>query len=259
MSDVSTTGVCVERRERVATVWLERPPLHILDIPTIAALDAAFADLARVEGVQLVVVRGRGGKAFSAGVSIQDHTPDKVDAMLTGFHGAIRRLRALEAVTLAAIDGHCLGGGMELAFSCDLALAAEESTFGLPEIKLGCYPPVAAALFPQRIGMQHTLEMALTGRNYTCAEIAALGLLNWRVPRADFAAKLDEIEALLLGTSGAVLKLTKRAARAGERQAFGPALDEAERIYLQELCRTADIEEGIGAFLAKRRPEWKHR
>jgi len=138
-------------------------------------------------------------------------------------------------------------------------LAAEESTFGLPEIKLGCYPPVAAALFPQRIGLQHTLEMALTGRNYTGAEIAALGLLNWRVPRVDFAAKLDEVVAGLLATSGAVLKLTKRAARAGETQAFGPALDEAERIYLQELCRTADIEEGIGAFLGKRKPEWKHR
>jgi cyclohexa-1,5-dienecarbonyl-CoA hydratase len=251
--------VTLERGERSATIWLDRPPLHILDIPTIAALDAAIAELAGLHDVQLVLLRGRGGKAFSAGVSIQDHTPDKVDAMLRGFHGAIRRLRALEAVTLAAIDGHCLGGGMELALSCDLALASDESTFGLPEIKLGCYPPVAAALFPRRIGTARTLELALFGKNLTAAEVDALGLLNWRVPRADFEGRLAEISGELLGTSGAVLKLTKRAVRAGETDAFGPALDEAERIYLEELCKTADIEEGIAAFLAKRKPEWKHR
>ena len=244
--------------ERMATLWLERPPLNILDIPTIAALDSALAELARADDLQLVVLRG-GGKAFSAGVSIQDHTPDRVDGMLRGFHGAIRRLRALAAVTLAAIDGHCLGGGMELALSCDLALAADEARFGLPEIELGCYPPVAAALFPQRIGAQHAMEMALLGRNYTCAEIAAFGLLNWHAPRADFDAKLSEVCDALLAKSGAVLRLTKRALRAGEAQPFGPALDEAERIYLQDLCRTEDIAEGIGAFLEKRKPSWKHR
>ncbi|MEO8502659.1 MAG: enoyl-CoA hydratase-related protein [Acidobacteriota bacterium] len=256
---MSQGPVLLERSGRAATVRLNRPPLNILDIATIEALDSALAELANDSDVQLVVLRGAGGKAFSAGVSIQDHTPEKVDGMLKGFHGAIRRLRDLEAVTLAAIDGHCLGGGMELAFACDMALAAEECKFGLPEILLGCYPPVAAAMFPQRIGTQRAFEMALTGRNYTSAEILAMGLLNACVPKSEFEARLEAFTGDLLAKSGAVLRLTKRALRAGESQPFRPALHQAERIYLDELCATADIEEGIQAFLEKRTAVWKHR
>lgn len=254
MSDL----VHVERGERTATLTLERPPLNILDIPTIAALDQAIQGLAREPGLQLVVLRG-GGKAFSAGVSVADHTPDKVEPMLRAFHGAIRRLYALEAATLAVVHGHCLGGGMELALTCDLVLASDDARFGQPEIQLACYPPVAAALYPKLIGSQRAFEMLLTGRTYDAEEAQAMGLVNWRVPRAELDAKLAALASDLLAKSAAVVRLTKRALRAGERLPFGAALDEAERIYLEDLVRTADMDEGISAFLAKRTAVWRHR
>ncbi len=251
--------VRLERGERTATITIDRPPLNILDIPTIAALERALAELERDATLQLVVVRGAGEKAFSAGVSVADHTPDKVAPMLHAFHGALGRLWALEATTLAVVHGHCLGGGMELAMVCDLVLASDDAKLGQPEIQLACYPPVAAALYPALVGARRAHEMLLTGRPYSAAEAHGLGLLNWMVPRAELEAKLAAISTDLLSRSAAVARLTKRALRAGESLAFPAALAEAERIYLEELAATADMNEGIAAFLAKRPAAWKHR
>ena len=250
----------VEREGRAATLTFGRPPLNILDLDLLAGLDAAIANLADDRELQLLFVRGAGEKAFSAGVSVQDHTPDKLDRMLLSFHGALARLRDLEALTVALVDGHCLGGGMELALVADLVLATERSRFGQPEIALGCYPPVAAALYPQRIGSGRTLELLLTGRMFDCAEALALGFVHERL--ADRAALDDRAAALsaaIQRQSAAVTRLTKRAVRAGETRAYAPALAEAERLYLRELTATADMAEGIQAFVDKRPPVWRHR
>jgi len=251
--------VRLERGERMATITIDRPPLNILDIPTITALDAALRELESDPILQLVVVRGAGEKAFSAGVSVADHTPEKVAPMLRAFHAALHRLWALEATTLAVVHGHCLGGGMELAMVCDLVLASDDAKFAQPEIQLACYPPVAAALYPAAIGARRASEMLLTGRPYSAAEAERLGLVNWLVPRAELDTKLAAVTKDLLSRSAAVARLTKRALRAGETQAFPAALAAAERIYLEELAATADMNEGIAAFLAKRPAAWKHR
>ena len=250
--------VLVERVGRQATLTLNRPPLNIVGIETNQALAAALDELAKSD-TQLIVLRGAGGRAFSAGVSIQDHTPDKVDTMLRGFHEVVQKLVAHPAITLAVVEGHCLGGGMELALACDLVLATENARFAQPEIQLGCFPPVAAALYPALIGPQRAAELVLTNRALSSEEAQQWGLVNWRVPTADLPAKLDWVTSEILGKSGAVVKLTKRAIAAGRNRAFAPALDEAERIYLEELCKTEDIAEGIAAYLGKRQPEWRHR
>lgn len=252
-------GTPVEIRidDRIARLSLARPPLNILDLELIAALDGALANLPIT--IQLVVLRGQGGKAFSAGVSVQDHTPDKVEAMLRGFHGVIRRILELDAIVLAVVDGHCLGGGMELAMACDLVLAADDARFAQPEIQLGCYPPVAAALYPAVIGAQRTAELLLTERKLTAAEARDWGLVNWVSPRAELDAAAARIAADLTGRSAAVTALTKRAIAAGRRLPWREALDEAERLYLGELAATNDMNEGIAAFLARRPPTWKHR
>lgn len=245
----------LERDGRTATITINRPPLNILDIPTIARLGEIVTELD--EDLQLVVIRGAGDRAFSAGVAVQDHTPELVGPMLRSLHGAIRKLRDLSAVTVAAVHGHCLGGGMELALACDLVIATEDARFGQPEIELGCYPPVAAALYPSLIGTGRTLDLLLTGRTLTCEEAERMGLIARRV------ASLDEgvarLSAEILSKSAAVVRLTKKAVRAGRDSGFSEALDESERLYLDELCPTADMAEGIAAFLEKRRPVWKHR
>jgi len=250
--------VAVERDGRVATLRLDRPPLNILDLETIAALDAALAAVAADPGVQVVVLRGAGERAFSAGVAVQDHTPDKLEGMLAGFHGAIRRLRDLAAVSIAAVDGHCLGGGLELAAACDLLLATDRSRFGQPEIQLGCYPPVAAALYPSRIGWGRSVDLLLTGRTLGAAEAERWGLAHRVVPAAELDLRLAELVRDLTAKSGAVARLTKRALAAGAEQPFEPALAAAERIYLEELRHCGDMAEGIAAFMAKRPAVWRH-
>ncbi len=247
----------LDRDGRTAAITLNRPPLNILDIPTIQRLGEAISELDTDKDLQLVVIRGAGDRAFSAGVAVQDHTPDLVGPMLESLHGAIRKLRDLPAVTVAAVRGHCLGGGMELALACDLVIATEDARFGQPEIELGCYPPVAAALYPSLIGTGRTLDLLLTGRTLTCEEAERMGLIARRVASLDEG--LEKLSSEILAKSAAVVRLTKKAVRAGRDRGFSEALTESERLYLDELCPTADMAEGIAAFLEKRRPVWKHR
>jgi cyclohexa-1,5-dienecarbonyl-CoA hydratase len=252
--------VHVQSGERVAWLTIDRPPLNILDIPTIQQLGAAIAALDRLgDDLQVVVVRGAGDRAFSAGVAVQDHTPDKIAPMLESFHRAIRLLRDLPAVTIAAVHGHCLGGGMELALSCDLVIATDECRFGQPEVDLGCYPPVAAALYPSLIGPGRTLDLLLTGRTIDCDDAERLGLVTRRVPAAGFEAAVSEVVAQITSKSTPVTRLIKAAVSAGRDRGFSAGLTEAERLYLDELAKTEDMQEGIAAFLEKRRPEWRHR
>jgi cyclohexa-1,5-dienecarbonyl-CoA hydratase len=252
--------VHVQTTERTAWLTIDRPPLNILDIPTIQQLGAAIATLDQLgPDLQVVVVRGAGERAFSAGVSVQDHTPDQVRPMLESFHRAIRLLRDLPAVTIAAVQGHCLGGGMELALACDLVIAGDETRFGQPEVELGCYPPVAAALYPSLIGPGKTLDLLLTGRTLDCQEAERLGLVTRRVPRAGFEAAVNELVGQITGKSAPVTRLIKAAVRAGRDLGFSAGLAEAERLYLHDLSATEDMQEGIAAFLEKRRPEWRHR
>jgi cyclohexa-1,5-dienecarbonyl-CoA hydratase len=249
--------VRLEREARTATLTLDRPPLNILDFELLELLETRCSELAGLADLQVVFVRGAGEKAFSAGVSVADHTPDKIDRMLVGFHGALRRLRDLEALTVALVDGHCLGGGMEVALCCDLVAATPRARFGQPEIKLGCFPPVAAAWLPRRIGPGRTLELLLTGRLFDAAEAERLGLVHAVVD--DLATHARQLAETVTSQSAAATRLLKRAVRAGEDHPFDPALAEAERIYLRELAASTDMHEGIAAFLEKRPPVWQHR
>jgi cyclohexa-1,5-dienecarbonyl-CoA hydratase len=254
-----TDAVRVTRDGRVATLTLAKPPLNILDLDLLAELDARLAELAAIDDLQILMVRGDGEKAFSAGVSIRDHTADKLDRMLAGFHGALQRLRALDAFTIALVHGHCLGGGMELACACDLVLATESAHFGQPEIQLGCFPPFAAALLPRRIGFGATLELLLTGRTIDAAEAARLGLVHDVVPPSALDAHARRLIETITAQSAVATRLAKRAVRAGDELPLAAAIGTAERLYLRELAASADMTEGIEAFLAKRPPNWRHR
>jgi cyclohexa-1,5-dienecarbonyl-CoA hydratase len=251
-----TDAVRVTRDGRVATLTLAKPPLNILDLDLLAELDARLEELAAIDDLQILMVRGDGEKAFSAGVSIRDHTADKLDRMLAGFHGALQRLRALDAFTIALVHGHCLGGGMELACACDLVLATESAHFGQPEIQLGCFPPFAAALLPRRIGFGATLELLLTGRTIDAAEAARLGLVHDVVPPSALDAHARRLIETITAQSAVATRLAKRAVRAGDELPLAAAIGTAERLYLRELAASADMTEGIEAFLAKRPPRW---
>lgn len=251
--------VLYTRQDRVGELILNQPPLNILDLQTLEELARRLDDLAGDPDLQLLWLRAAGDDAFSAGSAVQDHTAERARAMLTTFHRAISTLHRLPAVTIAVVRGHCLGGGMELALSCDMVLAAEDSRFGQPEVDLGCFPPVAAALYPPRLGSSRTLELLLSGRLLDCAAAEELGLVTWRVPAAELDSKVEEIGARITSKSAAVTRKIKRAVQAARGRSFQDALAETERIYLEELLATEDAREGIAAFLAKRTPEWRHK
>jgi len=256
---MTTSSIQLHREPRIATITISRPPLNILDIPTIDRLGETIAELAADPELLVIILRGAGERAFSAGVAVQDHTPDRVGPMLDSLHGTIRRLRDLDAITIAAVHGHCLGGGMELAMACDLVIASDDARFAVPEIELGCFPPVATAMFPSRIGAGLTLDLALTGRMLTAEEAERMGLVTRRIGAEGLDALVREIAERIAARSAPVVRLTRKAVRAGRDLPFPEALAETERIYKEELLPLEDVEEGAAAFLEKRRPVWKHR
>jgi enoyl-CoA hydratase/carnithine racemase len=164
----------------------------------------------------------------------------------------------LPQVTIAAVRGVCLGGGCELASSCDLILASEESSFATPEILVGCYPPVALARFSRLLGYHRAAEMILTGRRFSAREAQAMGLINRVFAANQFDNAVKTMVDELLGKSGAVLRVTLRGLRELSLLGFDQALKRSEEIYCRELLQTEDVEEGVRSFLEKRAPQWRH-
>ena len=126
----------------LATLTINKPPFNVLDIPMMEEINVALDACLAANDVKLLLITGAGEKAFSAGVEVADHTPDKVDRMIEVFHGIFRRLNRMPMPTLAAMNGAALGGGMELAIACDMLVAAGGAKFGQPEIKLAVFPPI---------------------------------------------------------------------------------------------------------------------
>ncbi|MGA7907795.1 MAG: enoyl-CoA hydratase-related protein [Candidatus Sulfotelmatobacter sp.] len=242
----------------VARVTLHHPPLNVINIAMMEELSHALADIESRPEISVLLIRG-GGKAFSAGVNVADHTPDKVEEMLAKFHAVIRAVVASKKVTIAAVHGPCLGGGAELAMVCDIVYTAETAQWGFPEIKLGCYPPVACTGLAALIGQKRAAELILTGRTITGTEAATIGLGNRALPESQLGAVVDECVAHLLKLSPVTLSVTKKAIYAWDSMHFDKGLARAEKIYFEDLMKTHDAHEGISAFMEKREPRWMGR
>jgi cyclohexa-1,5-dienecarbonyl-CoA hydratase len=243
---------------RIASIVLNRPPLNIVNLQMLDELDSAWSEVEDLKA-QVAVISAAGDRAFSAGVEVADHMPGRIETMIEKFHHFIRRIRKSECITIAAIHGHTLGGGAELAMTCDLVVAANDTQLGQPEISLGCYPPVAAAYLPAAIGLHKASEMVLVGEPITAAEAERAGLINKIVPRASLSEAVDTFVDKLLAKSSVVLALSKRALREGAGSHFEEALDRSQELYLRELVRTEDMVEGMKAFIEKRPPSWKNK
>jgi cyclohexa-1,5-dienecarbonyl-CoA hydratase len=252
-------GIKVETKERVSRITVDRPPLNVLDIPLLRELDATLGSCAGESQTDVLVIQGGGRRAFSAGVDIRDHTRENVPEMLDVVHGVIRKLFAVPQVTIAAVQGVCLGGGCELATCCDFVLASEDSSFATPEIQVGCYPPVALARFASLIGYHRAAEMILTGRRFSAREALDMGLISRVLPGNQLETGVESLLEDLLGKSGAVLRVTVKGLRELSLKGFSAALASSEQLYREELLRTHDVEEGIRAFVEKRKARWLHR
>ena len=239
----------------IAHIVLRHPPLNVIDIPMMEELALALREIESAPDLTTLIFYGS-QKAFSVGVDVAAHTPDKVEEMLGKFHAVIRALVASKKVSIAVVHGHCLGGGAELAMVCDLVYTSELATWGFPEIKLGCFPPVAATGLAALVGQKHAADLILTGRSITGKEAAAIGLANAVLAEVDLERAVSEAVDHLSRLSSAALAVTKKAIYAWDSIHFDKGLARAEKIYFEELMKTEDAREGINAFLEKRQPQW---
>jgi cyclohexa-1,5-dienecarbonyl-CoA hydratase len=246
--------------DRVATVTLARPPLNVLNIAMMMEIQDALEQCLQYRDlVAIVFDSAPETRAFSAGVAVEEHVPATIYRMLDSFHGIFRQLEQLSRPTIALVDGAALGGGCELVSACDIVVATERARFGQPEIKLGVFPPVAAILLPKVIGERRARELILTGDLIEAAEALKLGLVNYVVNTEQLTQKCLEILSKLRESSAVALELTRKALDLGNGYNFDALLKDVENIYLHELMKTEDANEGIAAFLAKRKPVWRNR
>ena len=258
MPSESKSRVIVATRGPVASVQLTNPPLNVIDIPMMHELTKGLAEIESRPDISVIIFEGD-SRAFSAGVDIKAHLPHQVQEMLTSFHSVIRTIVASRKITIAAVRGACLGGGAELAAVCDLVYTARDATWGFPEIKLGCYPPVAAVALPALVGQKRACELILTGRQISGDEAVAIGLASRSVVAEELNTSVQETVAQIQALSPSALALAKKSIYAWDAIHFDKGLARAEKIYLEELIQTEDAREGIAAFLEKRPPQWTGR
>jgi len=245
-------------KERVARLTLRRPPLNILDIDTCLALKAALRGLAARPDVGVLVLAAD-GRSFSAGVDIGEHLPPQATRSLRSFHAVCRALLEFPRPTVARIHGDALGGGLELVLCCDVAVASSAARLGLPEIGLGVFPPLAAALLPRLAGRRAAAEAILWGEALPAERALRLGFVSEVVAAADLDAAVDRRARRVASLSGAATALARLAIRRGAEGPLTAALGAVESIYRGRLLRTKDAGEGLRAFLEKRPPTWRHR
>ncbi|MCK4482200.1 enoyl-CoA hydratase/isomerase family protein [Candidatus Bathyarchaeota archaeon] len=250
-------NIIYEKGGGVAKITVNRPPFNILNVETLREIATALEDVEKDDGIKVLVITGAGEKAFSAGVEIKDHLPDKIKETLESFHRVFHLLSEVNKPTVAVVRGFAYGGGCELASACDIVLASEDAQFGQQEVKVGAIPTVATVLLPRIIGRKKALEMIFTGDTLTAAEAKQIGLINGVFPTAELEKAVNILIEKFKKKSSVVLKLIRMAVYQGLNKDFKEALDSVTAIYLNRLIKTEDAVEGLRAFLEKRKPVWK--
>jgi cyclohexa-1,5-dienecarbonyl-CoA hydratase len=249
-------SVRVELDDGVGRLTLAAPPLNILSCALMEELRAGLGELAG-SGARVVLLAAD-GPHFSAGASVEEHLPPHFETMIPAFLKLFRALYFFPLPLIAAVRGRCLGGGCEVASAADIVIAAEDATFGVPEIRLGVFPPAATALLPQLVGAPAAAELVLTGDALGAADAARLGLVARVVPEASLEAEALALARRVARNSAPALRLAKQALRAGTGEVVAQALARAGELYTNELMRTHDATEGLVAFTEKRAPVWSH-
>jgi len=237
-------------------IILNNPPVNIMNIAMMREICAALEKLPLDKSLKVVVFRAE-GKHFSAGADVAEHQADQVVDMIGAFGRLFRCMSRITAINIALVDGSALGGGCELVTFCDVVMASDRAKFGQPEIQLGVFPPVAVVTFPILVGRNRALELLVTGRIISAEEALRIGLINQMYSAVDFEPKSNEFIRSILDLSASSVALTKKAI---DRAMYKPVMEafrHADREYVEELMQTEDANEGLAAFLEKRKPVWK--
>jgi len=243
--------------EAIARVILDDGKANILDSIMMGEITEFLVSLKNKKDIKLVTFEGAGNN-FSYGASVAEHTRDKAAAMLEGFHRMFFTLIDLHIPTLAKISGQCLGGGFELPLACNFIFADKSAKIGQPEIILGVFAPPASIMLPLKVGNARAEELLITGRIIGAEEGKAIGLINHVFEdKAFMEVGVDTwIQKNILGKSASALRFATRAARASFDFFMLKHLPYFSDMYLKEMMETHDANEGINAFIEKRKPVW---
>jgi cyclohexa-1,5-dienecarbonyl-CoA hydratase len=247
--------ILLQKKEGVARITINKPPLNILDIVCIEELNEALAELRNDDDIKVVVLAAAGNKAFSAGVAVADHLGDKMPKMIEVFNRLFISLVKVDKPTIAVVNGVALGGGCELVLGCDMAIASEKSLLGQPEIKLGVYPPPASVLLARLVGRRKAFEIILSGDSISAPEAERIGMINKSVPEADLEKVTEEFVKRFTANSGLALTQTRRALYRNFDLDFNKAM-EVTGVDATLVMAGENAVEGLKAFTEKRKPVW---
>jgi enoyl-CoA hydratase/carnithine racemase len=265
MSSASTDDrVQVRREDAVGVVTIDNPPVNTLGNPVLEALLAAFESLDAEPAIRAVVVTGTGDKAFASGADLPEFvqmldSPDEI-----AFHTSLTRrlfgtISELRPPVVAAVQAAAVGGGLELALSCDLIVADERARLGVPEVGLGLIPGAGGTQrLPRRIGAARATELVLRGRLLKAADAERIGLVNEVAPEGSAVERAVELATELASRPAVAVQAAKRAMRIGIGLPLNDGLDVEHDEFLGTLA-SEDAREGVDAFLNRRRPEFVHR
>ena len=179
--------------------------------------------------------------------------------LIAAFSKLFTLLDGLEVPIVMAVDGAALGGGFEFVMMADVLLATPRAKFGQPEQLLGFFAPVGVALLPQLVGPHRAMEITCSGRTYSAGEMEQFGFVSYLAPEGELTAALEKTLKSFRKMSPLVMRLNVRTLKAQRGQPFEVAHKAAEKVFLDELMVTEDVQEGIASFFEKRRPEWKNK
>jgi enoyl-CoA hydratase len=258
---VTATTLLVEIKDAIATITVNRPSaMNAMTHATVQELAAAVQELSASAAVRAVIITGAGEKAFIAGGDIamlRELGPVEARELALLAHGVCTAIEQSPKPFIAAVNGYALGGGCELAMSCDIRIAAEHARFGQPEISIGTLPGFGGSQrLPRLVGKGKALEMILTGDMIDAQEAWRIGLVNKVVPQSELMAVTRALAAKLAGKSRSAMKFCKEVVTNGLEMDLDRACRYEADLFALSFA-TADRQEGMAAFLEKRVPDFK--
>lgn len=241
-----------------ARMTLDHPEHNLLSEPMLRELAAGMETAGESDKVKLIVLDSA-CKVFSGGIDIGEYTSQRVFQMLDAFHSAFSAMLEVGKPVVCVVDGPAIGGGAELAAFGDLVIATPRARFAQPEITIGIFPPLASTILPFLVGPKRALELVLTGEAVTAERAHELGLVNRLVPEGQLEKAVKDLIARISSHSGPVLNMAKRAILGGMGLSLRDGLKNSMNIFLNELYRLEDSQEGLRALAEKRKPQWKNR